>query len=406
MSKATIVVGLGFGDEGKGGVVDFLARHHPCATVVRHNGGAQALHHVVSTAGVHGFAQFGSGSFVPTTRTHLSRFMLVNPLNMLPEAEHLRVLGVTDIFERTTVDPRAQIITPYHRSLNRLRELSRGADRHGSCGQGIGEAVSDRLIRGDDVPLMGDFSRPAMLIEKLRATQETCARAGYELEVPDETTVGRELVALEVSPLEVFGALARVPTLKHAHDEALAGDLIFEGAQGVLLDEDYGFTPHVTWSRTTDVNARTLLTEADYAGEIQCLGVIRSYLTRHGPGPFETEVANDRSWPQGRELLELPEEHNGHGVWQGAWRVGWLDTVVLNYAIEGCEHIDGLAMTHLDRVPAAGWPVRTAPNTSAFPIVTGESYGKTAAALLGLPLVISSYGQTAVSKRHHELETR
>lgn len=405
MSKAYIVVDLGFGDAGKGTTVDALSRLHPEATVVRFNGGAQALHHVVDGERVHGFAQFGSGSFVPTIRTHLSRFMLVNPLNMLPEAAHLRSLGVTDIYERTTVDRRAQIVTPYHRSLNRLRELSRGKARHGSCGQGIGEAVSDRLDRGDEVPLMDDFSRPALLIDKLARTREVCARAAYELELPDETAVGRELAGLEVSPLDVFGAYARVP-VNFARDEDLAGDLIFEGAQGVLLDEKHGFSPYVTWSRTTDVNARTLLIDADYQGEIQCLGVIRSYMTRHGPGPFETEVTNGRSWREA-ELLELLEEHNAHGDWMGAWRVGWLDVPVLNYAIEGCELINGLVMTHVDRIPGHGFPVRMKADPAGYPysIVQPDHYPETIAELLELPLVMTSHGQTAVQKVIRELET-
>lgn len=404
MSKAYIVCGLGFGDEGKGATVDHLARRHPHATVVRHNGGAQALHHVVDGDRVHGFAQFGSGSFVPTIRTHLSRFMLVNPLNMLPEAAHLHSLGVADIFERTTVDRRAQIITPYHRALNRLRELGRGTHRHGSCGQGIGETVADYIARGFNVPFMGDFSRPALLIDKLARTREVCVKTANALVLPGGTAVDRELAALEVGPLDVFGAYARVP-VNFANDEDLAGDLIFEGAQGVLLDENHGFSPHTTWSTTTDHNAKELLLGCDYQGDVQTLGVIRSYMTRHGPGPFETEVTNGRSWRE-LELLELGEPHNDAGEWMGHWRVGWLDIPVLRYAISCCQQIDGLVMTHVDRVPDHGFPVRTEENTlRGYPILQAD-YPETVAKLLELPLVMTSHGQTAVDRRDLQLETK
>ena len=140
-----VVCGLGFGDEGKGSVTDFLCSSRsrdPAHAVVRFNGGGQAGHNVVTADGRHHtFAQFGSGSFTPGVRTHLSRFMLVDPLALAAEAAHLIAAGVPGALGRLTVDRDARLVTPYHQAANRARELARGRDRHGSCGMGIGETA-------------------------------------------------------------------------------------------------------------------------------------------------------------------------------------------------------------------------------------------------------------------------
>src|SRR4051794_37158626 len=140
---AIILSGLGYGDEGKGTWTDFLARTMPVHTVVRFNGGAQAGHNVVTPDGRHHtFAQFGSGTFVRGVNSHLSRFMLLNPIRLLQEADELRVLGVPDALARLSVDRRALLTTPFQVAANRLKELARGDARHGSCGMGIGETMS------------------------------------------------------------------------------------------------------------------------------------------------------------------------------------------------------------------------------------------------------------------------
>ena len=130
----------------------------------------------------------------------------------------------------------------------------------------------------------------------------------------------------------------RVPLVDGGYLRRLlrAGPAVFEGAQGVLLDEWRGFHPYTTWSTTTFANAETLLAEA---GETAVrLGVVRCYLTRHGPGPFVTEDPT----------LEFPEPHNGTGPWQGAFRTGHPDAVALRYAAEVAGGVDGVALTHLD----------------------------------------------------------
>src|ERR1051326_8529796 len=109
--QAILVADLSYGDAGKGSIVDYLTRLHQAHTVVRSNGGAQAAHNVVDEdARHHTFAQFGSGMFTPSARTHLSRFMLVNPLSMLKEEQHLSSIGIPDAFQRTSIDEAALII--------------------------------------------------------------------------------------------------------------------------------------------------------------------------------------------------------------------------------------------------------------------------------------------------------
>jgi adenylosuccinate synthase len=115
------------------------------------------------------------------------------------------------------------------------------------------------------------------------------------------------------------------------------GRCVFEGAQGVLLDEWWGWHPCTTWSTTTFANVLELCGDR---GDVERLGVVRTYTTRHGPGPLVTEAP-----------LDLPEAHNGTGEWQGAFRVGHFDAVAHRYAVEVAGGVDALAVTHLD-VPA------------------------------------------------------
>src|SRR5262245_1991257 len=287
MTRAVLVAGLGYGDEGKGATVDYLSRALPVHTVVRYNGGAQAAHNVVTAGGRHHtFAQFGSGSLVAGVRTYLSRFVAIDPPALLREGMYLHALGVADIFARTAVDARCPVITPFQRAANRLRELARGGGRHGSCGVGFGETVSDHLKYGAAVVLAGDLGKPAVARAKLEFLRETKAADIRALggRLPDRPETARELRVLR-EPGVVGRILAdyacfaeRVPVVAEGHLAALLalpGSVVFEGAQGVLLDEWYGFHPYTTWSTTTFANAENLLAENGFAGPVTGLGDMR-----------------------------------------------------------------------------------------------------------------------------------
>ncbi|MGW1373694.1 adenylosuccinate synthetase [Streptomyces sp. NPDC002446] len=344
----TIVVDLGYGDAGKGTVVDRLCAPRegaaPVAAVVRFNGGAQAAHNVVTADGRHHtFAQFGSGTF-SGVRTHLSRLVLVDPLALASEARHLASLGVPDPLALLTVDRRARLTTPYHAAANRARERARGTARHGSCGMGIGETAAYALAHPADAPTAGDCTSPGALRRKLTLLRDRLTDELGPLDAPPVDAC-----------LDAFAAFARHVRLVDADHLARlvrTGPLVFEGAQGVLLDEWHGFHPYTTWSTTTFAGAEELLAEAGQPRAARRLGVVRTYTTRHGPGPLVTEDPALRH--------ALPEPHNGHGRWQGAFRRGHFDAVAHAYAVEVCGGVDALAVTHLDAPARHGSTLRMA----------------------------------------------
>lgn len=326
--RHVIVVDLGYGDAGKGTIVDWLCATRPVSTVIRFNGGAQAAHNVVTPDGRHHtFAQFGSGTLhgVPT---HLSRFMMVDPLALAAEAEHLVELGVAAPFALLTVDRQALLTTPWHRAANRRRETARGDGRHGSCGMGVGETAAFALAHPDLAVRAGDTTSPATLARKLHAVRDALTAELGSLDAPPVATVAEAF--------RWFGAAVR---LVGSSRQVLRGPCVFEGAQGVLLDEWRGWHPYTTWSTTTFDNADTLLAESG-GGDALRLGVVRTYTTRHGAGPLVTEDP--------RLTAALPERHNTQGPWQGGWRAGHLDAVAHRYAVEVCGGVDALAVTHTD----------------------------------------------------------
>lgn len=343
---AWIVADLGFGDSGKGTLTDWLVREHGAGLVVRWNGGAQAGHTVVTDEGrAHTFSQFGAGTFVPGVRTHLAETVVVHPTALLVEARYLASAGVGDALSRLTLSGRARVITPFHQSANRARESARGAARHGTCGVGVGETVRDSLEHPSEVVRARDLRDPRALREKAERARERLRASLDGIELGGETAVWDDPELVErwidaVAPLrsnvvpdDALGALLR------AHDE-----VVLEGAQGVLLDERFGFHPHTTWSDCTPRAARALLRAHGWTGASTTLGVLRAYLTRHGEGPFPTEDP--------ALATALPEPHNASEGWQGAFRVGHPDLVLARYAARVSGGVDGLALTHLDRAAA------------------------------------------------------
>jgi adenylosuccinate synthase len=309
------VVDLGYGDAGKGTVVDALCAQAPKTAVLRFNGGAQAAHNVVTETGRHHtFAQFGSGTLrgVPT---HLTRFTVVDPLALAAEAA---ALG--NPFDLLTVDGDALLATPWHRAANHRTEQQRGSARHGSCGFGVGETMAYALAHPDAPRVSDVLSRP-LLRRRLSAVAD---HFGPLPDAPLDDVV---------DAFRAFAGVVRIVGAEHTGKLLADGPCVFEGAQGVLLDEWRGWHPHTTWSTTTFDNVAAL------CGSFQRLGVVRTYTTRHGAGPFVTEAP-----------LALPERHNGTGEWQGAFRIGHFDAVAHRYAVEVAGGVDALAVTHLDAV--------------------------------------------------------
>ncbi|MEV6608846.1 adenylosuccinate synthetase [Kutzneria sp. NPDC051319] len=320
-----IVIDLGFGDAGKGATVDWLCANGSVSAVVRFNGGAQAAHNVVADGRHHRFAQFASGTLagVPTL---LSRHMLVEPIALAAESVALAGLGVPDPLGLLNIDGDALLTTPIHVAANRAREDARGTARHGSCGMGIGETAAYALEHS--APRVADCQDIPRLTRRLDALARH-----YAPLIGDRVGSIRELVSL----YREFAAAVRIVGPDAPATFAGRGRLVFEGAQGVLLDEWRGLHPHTTWSTVEPRHACAMITALGERPYV--LGVTRTYMTRHGAGPFPTEDPD----------LALPEPHNSTGEYQGAFRVGHFDPILLRYAIEACGGIDGLSVTHLDQ---------------------------------------------------------
>lgn len=371
--QTIIVAGLGYGDESKGATVDYLAAALPdVVAVVRWSGGAQAAHNVRHGHRHHTFSQFGSGTFCDV-RTILRAPMLVNPILLVAEADALESQGVVDPLGLVTADANCLVTTPIHIAMNRAREIARGAARHGSTGLGIGETVAyDLAVRAHAKAgeTIGNFaapadapSVPALRVGDLRdqaatvraldalaryadpllqAVDDPDAVCGTVQQLADELCASAEDIAIVDDLAGVLGA---------AMD---AGTVIFEGSQGVLLDEWHGFHPHTTWSTITP---RHLVGELEAAGRRPfVLGLTRAYSTRHGAGPMPTE---DRR-------LQLPEPDNREGRYQGGWRTGHLDLPALRYAAKVAGRVDGVALSHVDILPFA--------SRSGVPLLVADSW--------------------------------
>lgn len=354
MSKAIVVTDLGFGDSGKGTMVDYFCEKTKAPWVVRYNGGAQAGHNVVFDNSTHTFSQLGSGSF-RGAGTFLSEFMMWNPISLVHEALSFSdKIGtpVQRVLERVAIDVNAPIITPFHVVSNRIKEKARGNRRHGSCGKGVGELASDLVNFPDQVLRVKNFVDDQSGVTKILKSIQT--RKLEELvshrirpEIIGEDAgilLGKDEPAkLCAAYIDMFEKLRFVKKGFLASLFKKGCDVVFEGSQGVLLDEWHGFHPHTTWDTIVPSKAVELLEAAKFSGEREVVGILRSFMTRHGAGPFPTETKESN--------IESVHEFNTKNEWQGDFRVGYFDFVLLKYAIEVvCHHckIDTLAITHLD----------------------------------------------------------
>lgn len=353
MCRAQVVVGAGYGDEGKGTLTDALAaRAAEAGTVVRFNGGAQAGHTVELPDGRrHVFAHVGSGTFAGWT-TVLSRFFVCHPPLFLREWQALARLGTTP---DVTVDPRCPVTTPFDMLVNQWAEQARGAARHGSVGVGFGETVG-RCEDPAHALRVADLPCPDNLRQRLTAIRDVwlparLATLGVPPPVEEQATLLRSPALIDRFVEDCAAFLARVAV----RVPDLHGPIVFEGAQGLLLDQDRGAFPYVTRSNT---GLRNVLALAGEAG-IKALDVhyvTRCYATRHGAGPLAHAWAAPRPVVVDRTNLPHP--------YQGTPRQGWLDLDVLGAAIAvdlsdargtGLAVRHGLAVTCLDQADAARW---------------------------------------------------
>jgi adenylosuccinate synthase len=284
-------------------------------------------------------------------RTILIDPMVVHPTALLTEAEALGRVGVHDALSRLKIDARCRVTTPFHQAAGRLREYLRGAAAHGTCGVGVGETVRHGLEHPELILRYADLGFPSSaLADKLNAIRESLLGefslqrsatadmgARQELQVlHDETTAGRWLVSVRALARQCPPEPADVIRLQLEQP----GCVLFEGAQGALLDEWRGFHPHTTWSSISASAVEKSAARFGLTPPIEHYGVLRSYLTRHGIGPLPT---HDESLDQA-----LSEPHNSGAGWQGRFRRGHPDAVLLRYALDTIGKLSGLFVSHLD----------------------------------------------------------
>lgn len=354
MVTACAVIGAQFGDEGKGLFVDYLADLYDGKTtvVVRSNGGSQAAHTVTTPEGQrHVFSHFGSGTMSGAS-THLSRYMICNPITFLRERRKL--IDVQCINPpRVTVDPQAMVSIPFDSLINQAVETHRSLYRHGSCGLGIGETVERHTHpQGFPVPVS---ALSALDLEGLRTIRAEWVRKRLAvLGVDAVPEPYGELIAEDaiseqfLRDCEEF--LSCVEIVPDAEIVSLGDYIVFEGAQGLALDQTMGAFPYVTRSNT---GLRNIVDLAHLAGidAIEAYYVSRCYTTRHGAGP----LAHEAQWRA--DDVEVVDPTNVPNSWQGSLRLAPLDIGILAENIaQDLRHHGGmrispsLVLTCLDQV--------------------------------------------------------
>jgi len=309
--RATAIIGGGLGDEGKGLVTDYhahkLIKEGESVINLRFNGGAQAAHTVVTPDGMsHVFGHFGSSSLIGVP-TFLSHFFIVNPIIFFKEHRVLEKLCTPKVY----VDPQCVVTTPYDMLINQYAEDFRNKNKHGSCGLGINETVT----RHENLQLfVRDFFNEAELRKTLiKIRNEWVPKRVVELGMPytDELKSkidNVDLMEVFIGDCVLFTKYCEVRSIRDFPKDF--DHVLFEGAQGLLLDEHHKWFPYVTRSKTGIHNAIELAEELGIR-EIDVVYVTRTYMTRHGAGPLPHELF-DIPYLKVSDPTNIPNQFQDH----------------------------------------------------------------------------------------------
>ena len=334
MTRAVAVIGMQWGDEGKGKIVDRLTDR--AAVVARFQGGHNAGHTLVIDGERTVLHLVPSGVMREGVRCLIGHGVVLSPSAFVEEMSMLVERGVPAA-ERVRVSDACPLILPYHAALDRARETARGAAAIGTTGRGIGPAYEDKAARR--AMRVGDLLDPVRLDEKLRVLDEYHNFMLTRWFGADPIDIAEVRDALEAAIDRIRPLVADVPGVLHAALDAGEGVLL-EGAQGACLDIDQGTFPFVTSSNTTAGNAAagSGLGPRDVG---YVLGIAKAYATRVGGGPFPSELHDD----VGRHIAARGSEF---GATTGRpRRCGWLDVVSLRRAVR-INSVSGLCITKLD----------------------------------------------------------
>jgi adenylosuccinate synthase len=334
MRKNIVVLGTQWGDEGKGKIVDLLTDR--ADAVVRFQGGHNAGHTLVCDGRKTVLHLIPSGVLRADVQCLIGNGVVLSPDALLEEIAMLEAQGVP-VRERLRISPACPLILPYHVALDKARELRRGDAKIGTTGRGIGPAYEDKVARRG--LRLGDLANPARFRRRLEEVLEfhnSQLRHFYGVEPEDfEATAERALAQGE----ELLPMMADVTAMLHEL-RGRGARILFEGAQGSLLDIDHGTYPFVTSSNTTAGGTATGSgfgpLYLDYV-----LGITKAYTTRVGSGPFPTELFDDTG-------ARLASRGHEFGATTGRpRRCGWFDAVALRNAVN-INSVSGLCLTKLD----------------------------------------------------------
>lgn len=319
MSQRLVVIGSQWGDEGKGKITDFFA----CKAdmVVRYQGGNNAGHTVAFNGHKYSLRSIPSGIFNPATINVMANGMVINPESVIAELEILHQRGITDY--QLFISDRAAMVMPYHSVLDGAYEARKGGNKIGTTKNGIGPAYSDKYSR---LGLrIGDLLHPEYFRSRLEAALDV---KNMELEMLGLPTFDIDDVYNKyMGYAKILGH--RICDTSSLINKALKSDkkILFEGAQGMMLDIDHGTYPFVTSSCPS---AASVPVGAGIAPKWieNVVGVAKSYCTRVGEGPFPSELHDERA-------NEIRERGHEYGTVTGRpRRIGWFDAVVARYTAQ------------------------------------------------------------------------
>lgn len=318
MKNAKVVIGANFGDEGKGLMTNYFVAQSKDPLVVRFNGGAQAGHTVIHNGERIIFSHFGSGTALGAP-TYLSKEFLCNPMEFITEYKDLnKKHTIPMIF----VHPECRVTTPFDVIINQAIEKQRAGKKHGSCGIGIFETVKRSEFYKITVEDLFNEHRLAMKMVEIQDHWIEERAAFLRLKEIPEILFDRAVIDQFIEDCKIF---KNKITLAYDNILELYDNIIFEGAQGLLLDWNTQYFPHATPSYTGITNVVEIL--KNFSGvRTEVVYMSRCYLTRHGAGPLETECAKPY-----KRIVDLTNQPN---EWQDTLRFGLLDLDLLKQTID------------------------------------------------------------------------
>jgi len=340
MAKNVVVIGTQWGDEGKGKIVDWLTDH--AQGVVRFQGGHNAGHTLVIAGKKTVLHLIPSGILRDHVMCYIGNGVVLSPPALLKEMDELQQAGI-DIYNRLKVSEACPLILPCHEALDKARELAKGAAKIGTTGRGIGPAYEDKVARRA-IRLQDIFYRErfAAKLGEILDYHNFVLKNYFQAETVDfQRTLDDTLALAErIKPL-----VMDVPRALYEANQA-GQSLLFEGAQGALLDIDHGTYPYVTSSNCI---AGAACAGAGVGPQMlnYVLGITKAYTTRVGSGPFPTELydAEDKQDPTGKHLAV--KGHEFGSTTGRARRCGWFDAAALKRSIQ-INGVSGLCITKLD----------------------------------------------------------